>query len=128
LGEEVKEKIRLNLERSEDALKEAESLQEEALYMGAANRAYYAAFYAASALLLTKSMEFTKHSAVISTFGQSFVKTGEIEEDYHVILRELFEARQVADYDLYNKTDEETARKLLDKAKKFVNRVKDLVK
>jgi uncharacterized protein (UPF0332 family) len=45
------------------------------------NRAYYAIFYAANAMLATKGLERSKHSGVIATFRQHFVKTGMVEPD-----------------------------------------------
>lgn len=43
-----------------------------------ASRSYYAMFYAVQALLLSKNLAFSKHSAVIAAFGKEFIKT--IEE------------------------------------------------
>jgi hypothetical protein len=51
-------------------------------YNGATNRAYYAFFYAASAILLTRDISRSKHSGVLSTFRQYFVKPGLIEVEY----------------------------------------------
>lgn len=45
-------------------------------FSAAVNRAYYAMFYAANALLATKGLERSKHSGVIAAFRQHFVKTG----------------------------------------------------
>jgi len=48
----------------------------------AVTRAYYACFYAASALLLTQDIARSKHSGVLSTFRQHFVKSGIIEPEF----------------------------------------------
>jgi uncharacterized protein (UPF0332 family) len=48
-------------------------------YRAAANRAYYAVFYAASAVLLTKDIERRRHSGVIGAFREHFVRLGMIE-------------------------------------------------
>jgi uncharacterized protein (UPF0332 family) len=40
-------------------------------------------FYAAEALLLDQDLSFSKHSAVISAFGQRFVKTGILDSSLH---------------------------------------------
>jgi uncharacterized protein (UPF0332 family) len=52
-------------------------------YDGAVSRAYYAMFYVAEALLLSKGMTFSKHAAVISAFGKEFAKPGKIPGEYH---------------------------------------------
>jgi uncharacterized protein (UPF0332 family) len=99
----VNEKIRKIIEKTREKLKEAEILFEEGLYSGAVCRAYYAVFHAACAVLIIKKLEFSKHSAVISAFGQQFVKTGELNENLHTIFKQAFEARQLADYDVFKK-------------------------
>jgi uncharacterized protein (UPF0332 family) len=43
----------------------------------AASRAYYAMFYAAEALLLSRGLAFSKHEAVIAEFAREFVRSGE---------------------------------------------------
>ena len=56
----------------------------------AASRAYYAAFYAVSALLALEEKEFTKHSAVESAVHRDLVKAGrwapELGRDYSALL------------------------------------------
>jgi len=71
-------------------IKQLASLAEQALgtaqgnlasgdFRAAVNRAYYAVFYAASAMLLTRGVERRKHSGVIGAFREHFVKTGLID-------------------------------------------------
>lgn len=48
----------------------------------ACNRAYYAIFYAASALLYSKGKSYGKHSAVLAAFRQYFIKTGEFDKKW----------------------------------------------
>lgn len=54
----------------------------EDFYGSAVNRAYYAIFYAANALLVTQGLARSKHSGVIAAFRERFVKTGLIEAEY----------------------------------------------
>lgn len=63
------------LERAERSLEAARQLALNGHYDFAASRAYYAAFYAATALLLHKGLEFSKHSGVIAAIHQRFVRT-----------------------------------------------------
>lgn len=65
----------------------------------AVNRAYYAIFYAANALLVTKGLERSKHSGVIAAFRQHFVKTGVIEVKYSDFYGVVMEDRHKGDYD-----------------------------
>ncbi len=64
------------IERAQKYLKSAEILLEEGDYESSVSRTYYAMFYSAQAVLLTKNMSFSSHKGVISAFGEHFVKTG----------------------------------------------------
>lgn len=64
------------IQKSKRSLKAAENLFRDKDYDFAVSRAYYAMFYAAEALLLTKNLSFSKHSGVISGFWEHFVKKG----------------------------------------------------
>ena len=63
------------IEKARRYLRSAELLIGDGDYDSAVSRAYYAMFYAAEAALLKKGMTFSSHKAVISAFGQHFVKT-----------------------------------------------------
>jgi len=65
----------------------------------AASRAYYAMFYAAQALLLQHELSFSKHSAVIATFGKEFTKTGRLPTELHRYMIEAEDLRHDGDYD-----------------------------
>ena len=64
------------------------------------HRAYYAIFYATSALLFTKEMSFGKHSAVLAAFRQHFIKTGEFDVRWSGIYQRVMSHRQSGDYDI----------------------------
>jgi len=63
------------------------------------SRAYYAAFYAIQATILTKSLSFSKHSGVISAFNRHFVRTGLFPREFSKLISRLFRERQISDYD-----------------------------
>jgi uncharacterized protein (UPF0332 family) len=90
--------ILANLERADDSLRAAKDLLEDEHYDVAASRAYYAAFYASSALLLGKNVDPSKHSGVISAIHREFVKTGKLAVEQGKNLNWLFELRGVGDY------------------------------
>lgn len=74
-----KDNLRLYMENAREVLEVARLNLGNDFYGSACNRAYYAVFYAASALLFAKGMSFGKHSAVLSAFRQHFIKTGELD-------------------------------------------------
>jgi uncharacterized protein (UPF0332 family) len=80
--------------RAHDALEEAGLLIERHHFTGALNRLYYAA----RALLATKTLDSSRHSGVIALFQEHFVKTGLISTDAARALPRAFEKRQTSDY------------------------------
>jgi uncharacterized protein len=82
--------------RARAAFDEANLLIEKRHFTGALNRLYYAAFYAARALLATKTLDSSRHSGVIALFQEHFVKTGLISTDVARALPRAFEKRQTS--------------------------------
>ena len=80
---------------------------------------YYSMFYCAEALLLTRDLSFSKHSAVISAFGKEFVKSGDFQKELHGYLIEAFKERQKADYFSDIEFSKDTASEILKKSKEF---------
>ena len=60
------EEITSNLERADTNLQVARELLAKEYYDVSASRSYYAAFYAAGALLLNEGIDMSKHSGVIT--------------------------------------------------------------
>jgi len=83
--------------RAKEALRVAEyimSISPDA----AASRAYYAAFYAVSALLALEGKSYKKHSAVESAVHRDLVKTGRWPESLGSDYSVLFDLRDKGDY------------------------------
>lgn len=87
-----------NLERAKTNLNAAKDLLEKDYYDIAASRAYYSAFYGASALLLSEGIDTNKHSGVIALIHQHYVKAGKLDKEQGKNLNWLFELRGVGDY------------------------------
>jgi uncharacterized protein (UPF0332 family) len=93
----------------------------------AVSRSYYAMLYAAEALLLSKELAFSKHSAVISAFGQHFVKTGLLPAELHATFREAFDKRTKGDYAL-EEVGAEDAKKIIEQTQTFLQEITKAVK
>ena len=87
-----------NLERAQTSINAAKDMIEKEYYDIAASRAYYAAFYAASALLLKEGIDTNKHSGVIASIHRLFVKEGKLDKEQGRNLQWLFDLRGVGDY------------------------------
>ena len=96
-------------------------------HIAAVNRAYYAIFYAANALLATKGLGRSKHSSVIAAFRQYFVKTGIIEPEFSLLYGEALEQRHAGDYGLVS-PDQTAAVRSLEHADRFVQRVEQVLR
>ena len=90
---------RHRLARARTALEEGELLVSAERWNGALNRIYYAAFYAARALLALKRIDSSRYSGVIALFQEHFVKTGIVSPDVARALPQAFGKRQHSDYD-----------------------------
>lgn len=87
------------LEKAENCLNDAKLLLKNESYMAAANRAYYAIFHSARAILALDGEDRKRHSGVISYFQEHYIKTQIFEKRYSYILQNAFEIRQEADYE-----------------------------
>ena len=120
---EIPEESRLYLENARRDLRAAESNLQTGYYHITISRSYYAMFYAANALLSSKGIVRSRHSGVISAFGEYFVKTGLIEADFLQMLCHAFDSRLDSDYDLSFVADRSEAEDILVNAHRFVERV-----
>ncbi len=115
--------IKLYLEAAHESLAAAKLNLDNDFYSVAANRIYYAAFYAATALLKTKSLSFSKHSAVLSAFRQQFIKTGEFSPEMGDFFRDAFDMRQAGDYEMLTRFEPDDLKSRLTNARQFVDEV-----
>jgi len=86
----------------------------------AVSRAYYAMFYVAEALLLSKGLAYSKHSAVIAAFGREFARAGVMSLEFHAHLRAASEARNISDYQLASHLTEEEATQHISRAERLL--------
>ncbi len=103
-------------------------MHDNGFYASAVNRAYYAVFYAANALLATKKLARSKHSGVISAFREYFIKTGIIENDHSRTFGQLFDDRHISDYDINISVDVDQVVADVSGAIRFVDRMDEFLK
>ena len=108
------------INKARDSLKAARLLANEKLYDFAVSRAYYTMFYIAEAFLLGENLSFSKHSPVISKFGEYFARTGRIPPEFHRHLIQAEQSRIKADYDATSKATETEATEQIDRAEEFI--------
>jgi uncharacterized protein (UPF0332 family) len=86
--------VRYRLEQAQAALRQARLLADAREWGGAVNRGYYAMFYAALALLVSKGLGSSKHSGVLALVDREFVKPGILPTAHSRAFRRAFGARQ----------------------------------
>ncbi len=117
---EVVALARHRLSQARETLAEAAQLLANRAFRGAVNRLYYAAFYAARALLALRQVDAGRHSGVISLFQQLFIKPGLVAPEIGKTLARAFEKRQNTDYEDFATVDPADAQDLAAAVQTFV--------
>jgi len=119
--------VKYRLDRANETLKEAELLAKEGFFNAAANRLYYACFYAALALLVSKGIMTASHAGVKTMLGLHFVSKGLIALEQGKTFSRLFEIRHSGDYDDFVYCDQKMIDEYMPKTRDFIKTVKSLI-
>jgi uncharacterized protein (UPF0332 family) len=76
--------------------------------------------YRVIATLLTKHLEYSKHSAAIAFFNKEFIRTGILPKEYSRTLHRAFNERQQDDYMPFVEMDPDELRRLLEDVRSMV--------
>lgn len=118
--------IRLRLENAREPLQAAHTLYEHGSSpRSIINRAYYAMFCAALALLVTVDRHSVKHSGVIALFDKEFVKQNIVSKEMGRMLHQAFESRLEGDYRDFSKIDRKKAAEILESADEFIRIIEE---
>ncbi len=109
------------MSKAKGSLEAAQLLASQGFPDFAASRAYYTMFYVAKALLLGEGLTFSKHSAVIASFGQRFSKTGRVPPEYHKYLLDGQESRLAGDYEAEGGVAQGEAAEHIRRAERFLD-------
>jgi len=123
------EVVKYRIEKANRTYKEAVGSIENGYVETAANRLYYAAYYAVSALLISYKHEASTHNGVIQMFGMAFLKNNVIDKKYGKIFNQLFSLRLTGDYEDRHILDMMTeVIPLVEPAKELINTVTEMAK
>jgi len=92
-------------------------------FLDANNRAYYSIFHTIRAVLALDGVDFKKHSGVISSFREKYIKSGLIESKYSDIVGKASIIRGKSDYEDFYIATEAEAKEQVENAKLFIDRV-----
>ena len=90
--------VTYRLGKATNTLHDAEKVIKMKMWATGANRLYYAAYYAVSALLIANGISAKTHEGIIRMFNQTFVATGKIDRELGRQYNGLFSMRLTSDY------------------------------
>ena len=125
MNEDTPHEVALYMAAAHESLQAARLALTNDFYTAAINRAYYAIFYAANAVLATQKLARGKHSGVLAAFRQYFIKTEKLPLELSEIYGRVMEDRQEGDYDLLSPLSKEDATFDLEQAEHFVEVIQD---
>jgi len=94
----IAQEIQKLLNYAEESHEAAKVLIESGFIGFSAAQSYYTMFYLVEALLLSKGLKFSSHSAVIAAYGKEFSKTRLLDPKFHHRLIEAEERRAEGHY------------------------------
>lgn len=125
LDDERKSLSAYRVEKAEECIKASKLLYSEKCMEDAVNRAYYAIFHAARAVMACDGADRAKHSGVIAYFQQHYVKTGIFDKEYSTVIQNAFEMRQESDYEDFYVISKEDVKIQIENAEKFTQAVRE---
>lgn len=118
--------VQYRMERAHQTLRAAQVLQEQGQDSASiVNRAYYAMFYAALALLSTIGQETSKHSGMIALFDEHFIKPKILPKEMGKFLHRAFDMRHTGDYEDRIELSREQALQILESAAQFIQTIEE---
>ena len=123
-----KEIIKYRLERANDTLLDVELAIQNRRWNIAANRLYYACYYAAIALLLNAGYSDARtHNGVKTLLGLHYAKDGLINAKLMKAYRQMFSLRQTGDYDDMVILTADDILELFEPARQFIETIEKLI-
>lgn len=124
--DERKAIVEFREEKARRAFEQAKGVVELQYWETIANRLYYAAYNAVSAMLIAYGYTAHSHDGVIHLFGQHFVKPGLVDINDGKLYHHLFSMRLTGDYDdTYGLTSEDVL-PLIAPASELIDKVIDI--
>ena len=118
--------VQFRLEKANSAFSEIAILTNNALWHTAANRLYYACYYAATALLIKNEYFSKSHEGTIGLFGQHFIKTNIIDPKHGATLSQTESLRKKGDYNDMFVIDPENVKQLVVPTEEFIVTIEKL--
>jgi len=125
--DERKAIVSLRLDNAKQTLEDAKIIANNKLWKAAANRLYYACFYATNALMVKFGFQAKTHNGIIRLLGLHFVSQNLLDSELGDMYYKLFTLRQKGDYDDWIIVKESDILSLLEPAEIFITEIEKLI-
>ena len=115
------------IKNASDTLQDARILYKECSYRAANNRAYYAIFYAVSAVHALDGNKYKRHKDAIASFNKLYIHTEIFPRAYGRKIAEAEEIRHASDYDDFYIASKGEAEELIETAGELIKLVSKYV-
>ena len=119
--------VNYRLEKAKETFTEVSIHIENKLWRTAANRLYYACYYAATALLINDGHETHTHNGVNVVLSLNYVKENILDKNFIKTYGRLFNMRQRGDYEDWINITENDVLPLVEPAEKFISEIEKLI-
>lgn len=126
-SEERHDIVSYRLERARQTLKEAVDIGGLGYWNLAANRLYYAAYYASAALLIHNGIEASSHKGIVRMIGLTFVRQGILQPEDSQLIGKLFTMRQTGDYEDLFDWKESDVSPMYHPVKDYIDRIEHII-
>ena len=121
----ITQEIQYLLNLADESHQVAKVLLDKGFIRFSAAQSYYTIFYLAQAMLLSKGLTFSKHSAVVASYGKEFARTGLLDPKFHRYIIDAQIVREAGHYgEEHEAVTEEQALKSFQWAEEFTQAVK----
>ncbi len=123
--------IKNSLDKSKQALSDAEYNYKDERYATTLNRIYYSIFYSVLALAYKEGYTTSRHSQLMGWFNKKFIYEGKVFDPIlNDIYKLAYKERQESDYDIltFREIPDEFISQALEKAKLFINTVEEFIR
>ena len=90
--------IRLQTEKSQRFLQEADDMVQQKRWSLAANRYYYACYHIVHAVFIQRGIATKTHDGTLTELGKHFILTGQLDKKYGRFYARMIQLRIKADY------------------------------
>lgn len=121
----ISPEVRILLDRADESHEAAKVLIDAGHPRFSAAQSYYTMFYLVEAVLYSKALRFSSHSALVAAYGKEFAKTGILDPKFHQYVLITQKRRETGHYGVEKTVMDEEALESFHWAEEFMQAVKN---